>query len=139
MTEPVFATATGRAYHATETCAALSSGQALSDWDFDYEFPPPTGARLPVTHAVEATTPQQATAVGKHPCTTCKPPGAEPPASGETFGHEPVQMMRDGWGYDSAICIRCRLDGRDVPWPCTSAIVLGLVAHPASATDGGQR
>lgn len=158
MTEPelttaVFATATGRAYHATDTCAALSSGQFLHE---------PLAAGVnpgrPMGQACIAlfTTPQQATAVGKHPCTTCKPPGVEPPASGETFGHEPwfvcLPDFRKGYG-----CARCRVrvrvpnishDDTDrgthiethaVPWPCTSARVLGLAFPAASATDGGRR
>ncbi|MEU6365725.1 hypothetical protein ABZ876_08210 [Streptomyces sp. NPDC046931] len=55
----------------------------------------------------------------------------------ESFGHEPFE-------YDGAlICARCgvdfeepiadgfRIGTRPIPWPCTSAIVLGLVERPA--------
>jgi hypothetical protein len=67
----------------------------------------------------------------------------DPPVSKpETFGHEPFE-------YDGVpICtrcyttsVRCSLDAFEVPrrsavrlpvpWPCTSAVVLGLVPRPA--------
>lgn len=71
-------------------------------------------------------------------CTNCAwhdQPGTVPP---ETFGHEPVQLMRDGWGYAPPACARCterrrdhrgRLVYRPQPWPCMSAVVLGLVTR----------
>ncbi|BBB01015.1 hypothetical protein RVR_8246 [Actinacidiphila reveromycinica] len=51
------------------------------------------------------------------------------PTSTETFGHEPFR-------YDGVPnCIRCYTERRGrrrpVPWPCTSAVVLGLVVVDA--------
>lgn len=126
----VYATAQGRAFHATNDCNALYNGQSLSDWDYDYEFPPPAGARLPTTHAVQPATPEQATASGKHPCGYCKPTLA----LADDFGHKPVELDGDDF------CARCRDRGIDEDgdpwsyptlWPCTSALVLGLVARPS--------
>lgn len=52
-------------------------------------------------------------------------PATEPPANTETLGHEPFE-------YDGApICTRCYIQHHGwreaIAWPCTSALVLGLV------------
>jgi hypothetical protein len=71
---------------------------------------------------------------GKRPCTYCyRDPSLRQtvmPPSRETFGHEPIE-------YDGAlICASCYVPHlkhrHTVPWPCTSAIVLGLVPRPAA-------
>lgn len=128
----VYATARGRRYHATADCTALLSAQALNDWDPGWV----PGCRALRTYAVVATTPQQATAEGQQPCLRCRPP--LPPVV-ETHRHEPVE-------YDGVpICRRCattvtRYDEAyrssrwllAVSWPCTSAVVLGLVGRVVS-------
>lgn len=64
--------------------------------------------------------------------------------TGGTFGHEPMDVITNG-KHRAVICARCQTvrnerspDGRwrvvnvsEVPWPCTSAIVLGLAPRPA--------
>ena len=59
----------------------------------------------------------------------CKTSPQQYQPSTETFGHEPFV-------YDGApICARCFIQHRSfreaIPWPCTSAIVLGLTPRPA--------
>lgn len=64
----------------------------------------------------------------------------------EDFGHEPMNIITNG-KLRAVVCARCRtvrnvwwtnggcwvVDVREIPWPCTSARVLGLVARePAS-------
>ncbi|MEU1327209.1 hypothetical protein [Streptomyces microflavus] len=56
----------------------------------------------------------------------------------ETFGHEPIEVGGD-WPNRAVVCARCRWNyprmgsrpahRRYAPWPCTSAIVLGLAPH----------
>ena len=68
---------------------------------------------------------------------TCRhqPRLVELPPSAEDFGHRPVIGFVDGRGLVEC-CARCVAIMRgpgiwwqaDVPWPCTSAIVLGLDA-----------
>ena len=45
---------------------------------------------------------------------------AEQPAV-EDFGHEPMNVITNG-KLRAVWCYRCH-----IPWPCTSAVVLGLV------------
>jgi hypothetical protein len=67
----------------------------------------------------------------------------------DSFGHEPVPSeWAIAFGYDSNVCRRCRKRSMSVEddygtthpgqlepvsWPCTSAIVLGLVPRPTAA------
>lgn len=62
--------------------------------------------------------------------------------SADDFGHEPMDVITNG-KLRAVVCARCRIvrnvwwpnggcyvaDIRDVEWPCTSAIVLGLVSR----------
>jgi hypothetical protein len=145
MSATVYTTAGGRRFHADDSCRALWSAQALSDWDYDYEFPPPAGARLPQQHAIEAQQPLDAARAGYTGCRVCVPPALALPATGETYGHQPCFVCLPDFtkGYGCARCrVRVRVpnwprSGEDVAtgwhhethavlWPCTSAVVLGL-------------
>jgi hypothetical protein len=126
--QPVFHTHGGRRYHATRNCPALQAGQDLWDTD-DWSG-----------YAIREETTQQAANRGKTPCVTCKPVVVDVPLFGETFGHEPVRdpiAGAHGWPQFD-VCARCSwgdvyYDGSpvkervSVAWPCTSAVVLGLV------------
>ena len=46
----------------------------------------------------------------------------------ETFDHEPMDVFTNG-KLRAVECYRCH-----IPWPCTSAIVLGLTNHPTPET-----
>lgn len=143
MSAVVYTTAGGTRFHATPECPALLSAQALSDWDYDYEFPPPAGARLPQQHAIE---PQQTLAAardGYTACRACVPPAVALPNVGETYGHEPVRVDCGAWTGEQIVCARCtellprflprsRRRHRSVHWPCASAAALGLVVTDAA-------
>lgn len=67
---------------------------------------------------------------GKLPCLACVPAHLRQMPDTDAFGHEPVWIDGD-W-----FCARCRDRGFDVHgdrwiyptlWPCTSAVILGLV------------
>ena len=144
MTTTVYATKGGHAFHAQSDCRARQAGQDLHDWDL------PDDAYLspwawPTMHAVQATTIPAAMGAGQMPCGTCLPDllanWYRTPSEND-FGHEPL-------GYDGALfCRRCYVivsrewvDAYDsprhqrvrdiVPWPCTSAVILGLVPREA--------
>ncbi|MET7944249.1 hypothetical protein [Streptomyces sp. NPDC005302] len=54
--------------------------------------------------------------------------------SAEDFGHEPMNIITNG-KLRAVVCARCSVWDRGfnhVDWPCTSAIVLGLVARESS-------
>jgi hypothetical protein len=131
----VYTTAGGRRFHGDQRCQKLLSAQALSDWDYNYEFPPPSGARLPRQHAITPSSPQAAALAGYTACQACVPPALALPATGETYGHKPLTEP-DLWGKPQLVCARCTEGGARwgwdnrlirVFWPCTSAVVLGLV------------
>ncbi|MEU2426946.1 hypothetical protein ABZ619_39040 [Streptomyces sp. NPDC007851] len=127
----------GRKYHADRTCPRLVQGEYL--WDFDSDDYPAKSLRR------REPNPQRAAMCGKLPCLYCVPAELRvfPPLYGQTFGHEPFV-------YDGVpICRRCYVDvthcsidafeqprpvrvRETVPWPCTSALVLGLVERPAA-------
>jgi hypothetical protein len=144
MGATVYTTARGRRFHAIHWCRALESGQMLSDWDYDYEFPPPSGTRLPQVHAVKRRSSISAAHHGYTACRVCVPPALALPPSGETYGHELIDQYagtpEGDRGVSNAVCARCsvwewdpalRLNfGFPVRWPCTSAVVLGLVLRP---------
>lgn len=128
---PVYATEGGRRFHAVTNCRALHSGQDLyGGW-----------GTLRI-HAVRETTISDAMGRGKEACTACFPALRAAWYRGDSendFGHEPVYNQHFG-----PVCRRCERPVthydeayrpsrwlRPVPWPCMSAIVLGLVPRPA--------
>lgn len=159
MTAAVYATDSARRYHATAACKALRNAQDLSDWDCwdDYcrhQHPKPNPIReMTVTDALGAGKwPCAACWPGTAAALAIS-------ASEDDFGHEPVSNDVDRWGEttdDPPVCARCAvtvralvpvvidvdMQGRriteeqwisypePVRWPCTSAIVLGLVPRP---------
>jgi hypothetical protein len=132
----VYITDGGRRFHADTRCPALNFGRftqavwAGEDW-MDGLYPL---VRLSAMAAAVS---------GYTACRVCVPPHLALPNTLQSFGHEP-------WGpYDGVmICRRCwtvrrgeyltahgdsiRVVSRElVPWPCTSAVVLGLVPRSA--------
>lgn len=85
--------------------------------------------------------PEVAARAGFTACRVCVPPALALPATGQTYGHEPATGI--GWfGEQETICARCTERGLywgdadnlrpvHVMWPCTSAVVLGLVVTDA--------
>jgi hypothetical protein len=78
---------------------------------------------------------------------TCRhQPAAELQPSEDDFGHEPMNVYTNG-KLRVVVCARCRIvrtiwwpggrchvaDISDVKWPCTSAIILGLVPRTEAA------
>ncbi|MFD5631618.1 MULTISPECIES: hypothetical protein [Streptomycetaceae] len=55
-------------------------------------------------------------------------PVRELPPSAEDFGHEPMDVVTNG-KLRAVECYRCHA----IPWPCMSAIVLGLVPREAAS------
>lgn len=111
----------GTAYHLDPTCPRLVHGELLWDSDSDENW------WIAGAFRREVSGPDYAAACGKWPCLHCVPADvrAFPPLYGQTFGHEPVDMWPIG-----TMCARCYVR----TWPCTSALVLGLVPR---ATAGG--
>lgn len=142
----VYATTPGARFHRARGCPAFASAQLLNDWDCgcdDY-----CRHRSPHLWSLREWTLEAATGDGKRPCTPCYPTPAEARAvllpSGETFGHEPVDEYTGtapgARGVTHLVCTRCMTwtawtdtglaAGARTPWPCTSAIVLGLIPRP---------
>lgn len=133
----VFSSAGSRKYHFNQGCKAFESAQMLSDLDCGCDTY--CNHRMPVMHGLVRMSATKAAIDGKLPCLACVPEHLREMPDSEDFGHEPFGP------YDGIlICVRCyttatrcsvdafeqphRLRVRDVvPWPCTSAIVLGLV------------
>ncbi|MFF0790398.1 hypothetical protein [Streptomyces spiralis] len=129
----VHATDGARRYHATAACQALRNSQDLSDWDCWDDY---CRHQHPMPRAIRELTIAEAIAAGKTPCRACYPqPVPMPPA--EDFGHRPVIGFVDGRALNR-VCARCAVIKHapgiwwhtSVRWPCTSAIVLGLVDRP---------
>jgi hypothetical protein len=135
MTATVFTTPAPR-FHETPLCPARISAQLLNDWDCDCSDL--CGHRSPVIHAVREIPLTEATEQGKRPCRACyrTPELARSVLlpSREKYGHRPAIGITDPLGRGiGRVCVTCRVQGdpkRRVAWPCTSAIVLGLVARP---------
>jgi hypothetical protein len=144
MSATVYATAAGDRYHQTPYCQALAAMQHVNEQMGGMWVP---GAPYMVSHAIAPATAEQAARDGKTPCSRCKPDLA---VVADTFGHEPwfacLPAFTKGWA-----CARCRVRARcvtvgspeddpsfhtethAVPWPCTSAIVLGLTPREVTA------
>lgn len=138
MTDTVFTSRGARRYHADRRCWAMHAGRDLNEWDPQWV----PGCRALVKYAVEEVTPERAVAEGRTPCRVCKPRAADPLLV-EDFGHRPVMSFIDGRSL-GRVCARCEIvtpptmwdiEGEryevrgfvTVRWPCTSALVLGLV------------
>ncbi|WP_329308389.1 hypothetical protein [Streptomyces microflavus] len=125
----VFATEGGRRFHATVSCPAIEGARLI--WDSD-QFGPPS-------HAMSPTTPIEALGAGKEPCSECFPGQRAALYRGnceDNFGHEPVTGASI-FGLAETVCARCTERGVwygtvaellpvHIPWPCASAVVLGL-------------
>lgn len=127
----------GRKYHTDPACPRMINGENFHDWEGDIDY---GGGFTAGTYRREDPSPQYAAMRGKLPCLGCVPAEERvfPPLYGQDFGHEPFE-------YDGVpICARCyttearcSIDAFDAPhrqivrvvvlWPCTSAIILGLV------------
>lgn len=112
----VYATATARRYHSRWSCPALVAGQLMSDYDCAEDCRHDHPSMRPALDCTVA----EAAGRGLTPCRVCTPPL---PAA-QDFGHEPFPWP--GMSNESGMaCARC-YPGGPVPWPCASAVVLGL-------------
>jgi hypothetical protein len=113
----------GTAYHLDEACPGMVHGELLWDSDSDENW------WIAGSFRREVSGPEYAAACGKWPCQRCVPTEQRvfPPLHGQTFGHQPV--TETGYYGPEVVCARCnmaRLPMLSAPWPCTSAVVLGL-------------
>lgn len=137
----VYTTAGGTRYHADYWCPALNNGRefwAARAGDYGGREPGPL-------YPLKRRSVLSATQFSYTACLVCVPAADALPqlpfVTGETYGHEPV--AGEGWfGEPEDICARCTELGLywgdpahllpvHVLWPCTSAVVLGLVARRA--------
>lgn len=136
MSATVYTTAGGRRFHDDPGCAPLDNGRygaglVAGDWGGHDGGPLyPLGARTALGAAL----------LGYTACRVCVPVADALPAAGETYGHEPVRdpiAGARGWPQFD-VCARCSWgdvyylgsptkEPVSVAWPCTSAVVLGLV------------
>ena len=134
----VYATGGAPRYHSSRTCRALLSGQDLNDWDCWDDYCNHHLHRTPRT--IRETDLAGAVAAGKWPCHTCYPAPTVIPPSQDDFGHWPTKGI-SLLSLSEDVCQRCTewgvwygnaddLRPVHIPWPCTSAIVLGLVPRP---------
>lgn len=111
----------GRKYHVDPACPRMIHGEELHDCegDPDWGYDGFTAG----SYRREDPSPEFAAMRGKLPCLGCVPAKQRvfPPLYGQTFGHEPMDIYTNR-KLRAVECFRCR-----VPWPCTSAVVLGLV------------
>lgn len=132
----------GRRYHQSSGCPAFQSGRDL--WDFDpwVDYTPATYNKKRVHEETE----HDAVVRGKDPCRVCLPDNPLPPRLTPDFGHEMVTLPFS----EIDACARCITkvsfqtgdpnvdDGWETvdvaaPWPCTSAIVLGLIPRDGAS------
>ncbi|MGW5173199.1 hypothetical protein ACWERY_02375 [Streptomyces sp. NPDC004082] len=123
----------GSKYHTDGKCPRLVSGEMLHDWDGDDYG----GSFLAGGYRIVSNI-HDAIMRGKLPCLGCVPADLReyPPLYGQTFGHRPVEV------FGEQCCARCRDRGIDeygdpwihpTIWPCTSAVILGLVPRTEAA------
>lgn len=110
----------GRKYHQDPACHLMNGGEDLH-W---------TDERESGIYRRQTESPATAAAYGKYPCLYCVPAFERVLPEADDHGHEPVSLMRDGFGTHPPVCVRCNVVRRSyleaVAWPCTSATVLGL-------------
>lgn len=139
----------GRKYHGTPDCPAWESAQALWDGDDpDYPVDGPYNGGYAMQRAHER---YAYLSEGKRPCLVCLPGPAPSFPVNDDFGHRPAERIVQG-RVAGLVCLRCRIPHRQdewqidgdiirvtgfslVKWPCTSALVLGLVDRDAFAYD----
>jgi hypothetical protein len=127
MITVVYTTSGATRFHWDRQCRALAAGRVLSLRQGEEGVYPVAG--------VDATA---AALTGYTACRVCVPPALALPATGETYGHKPVnEYAGTPFRTQRIVCARCvrwvrwrpggLAIGTYVAWPCTSAVVLGLV------------
>jgi hypothetical protein len=149
----VYTTAGGTRYHANSACYALANGRAYHAWRGGRTDAVTRGTGL---YDLTRRSTISAAQFSYTACLRCVDSAdALPPlpfATGETYGHEPVTVNpsccgEDCCGYrtEQTVCGRCSEDVTRrggarwpllVPWPCTSAVVLGLVPRCPDCGNG---
>jgi hypothetical protein len=140
MSAYVHTTAGGRRFHDDPDCRALVAGQSANSDGSSYAG---TGYLIGVYPPVPVAV-TDAVAEGRTACRVCMTASLTLPATGETYGHEP--LTGTGWyGRGEIVCARCtepiplwlprsRRRPVSVHWPCMSAVVLGLAPRPQAVT-----
>ena len=134
----VFTSAGSRKYHFDQDCSAFHSAQLLSDADCGCDTY--CTHRMPRMHSLKRATASGAAIDGKLPCLACVPVHLREMADTEDFGHWPTRGISLNSLADD-VCQRCTewgvwygnaddLRPVHIPWPCTSAIILGLAPRP---------
>lgn len=133
-------------FHLDLHCRPMRSGQDL--WDFDC-WDDYCQHRHPRPRRIIEVTLADAFGLGKMPCAYCFPGLASSiyrASSEDDFGHEPHdEYAGSGFAATRIVCRRCiewfprqgREDfqlGQSVEWPCTSALILGLVPRTLQET-----
>jgi hypothetical protein len=136
----VYTTQGGTRYHADRACYALANGrgtQAYFAGEWLYGAQSLAGLYPLVRRSAISAARDGFTA-----CRVCVPAADALPATGETYGHEPVTEL-NLWDRPYPVCARCTVrglrwttGGRNprpvrVDWPCWSAVVLGLYVTDA--------
>jgi hypothetical protein len=136
MGATVYTTAGGRRFHFDRACSALANGREF------HALRAGVGA-LSGLYRLRTRSNTGAALEGLTACRVCVPPALALPATGETYEHERLTINPSCCGDDCCggreereVCVRCSNDlsrrhgwnwALAVPWPCTSAVVLGLV------------
>ncbi|GAA2686206.1 hypothetical protein GCM10010400_58110 [Streptomyces aculeolatus] len=134
----VYASKGGTRFHTDLHCKAFHSAHDL--WRFDPEQWVPGMPQIMLSdgHPLRETTMTAAFGEGQEPCAVCMP-GSRAALyrlnAENDYGHEPVEIGSAPPNF-GVVCARCRTDVRPigriaayrlyVPWPCASAVVLGL-------------
>lgn len=147
----VFTTAGGTRYHADPECTALVNGRTVQAYRAGETWLPGAGS-MPGLYPLKRSSTLSAAHVSLTACLVCVPRAdALPPLPfvGNDFGHRPEWINAGYCGgctncgdtEEQEICVRCSLDAArradwarnvHVIWPCTSALVLGLVEREES-------
>jgi hypothetical protein len=118
--------------HTAPDCPRMTLGEYLHDWEGDIDY---GGGFTAGSYRRADPSPQRAAERGKLPCLHCVPAALRvfPPLHGQDFGHRPVVRFVDGRALNR-VCARCITNTPTgvwgVRWPCTSAVVLGLISRP---------
>lgn len=139
----------GTKYHTDANCPRMIHGEELHDCEGDdYGGWFSAGSYRAVSNIHDAAM------RGKLPCLGCVPPELREMPGTEDFGHQPEWHYvgycggceQCGDNEETEVCARCatvttwhdgngqlHVDRRAITWPCTSAIVLGLVERGEAA------